>query len=281
MDGTDYGPVPVSRLKEENAAIFAALDQGRRVLVSRRGVVVAAIEPASLRTHGLQLATYALSERSPEDELTATEIGQGSPASFVKRAEQGRTCLLTRSNKVYGVLGPARSDETLDQVQARERMLAEFERDHPDATPEEFARAGELADLATTGGEGATLVDVVPSVRIRQLDEANASNWVQSLPHAALHDSNSHVALIETALDAVLLKGLALEHLKRPADAAQVLETAVQKFGRETDASVRRKVAQVMVELAHVQTGLSKYEDALKIADEALVRLEDVELENG
>lgn len=281
MDVMDFGPIPVSRLKEENSAIFAALDQGRRVLVSRRGVVVAAIEPASVRTHTLQLANYALGDRGPEDELTATEIGQGSPSAFIKRAEEGHSCLLTRANKVYGVIGPARSDETLDRVQARERMLSEFERDHPDATPEEFARAGELADVAAAGLNRPALIDVDALFSPGVLDRVSSPDWMQSLPRAALVEPDPRVVVMETSLDAVLLKGLALEHLEQQADAVKVLETAVTKFGHVTDVSVRWKVAQVMVELAHVQAGLSHYEDALKIADEALLRLEDIGSENG
>lgn len=279
MDAMDYGPIPVSRLKEEHSAIFSALDQGRRVLVSRRGVVVAAIEPASLRTHALQLAQYALGERGPEDELTATEIGQGSPSAFIKRAEEGHVSLLTRGNKVYGVLGPARLDETLDQVRTRESMLSEFERNHPEATPEEFARAGELADLAAAGLEVPSLTDVIQPADIHELDRGTAVGWRHmhlSTP-PPLREPDVHVALAETSLDAVLLKGLALEHLERPGDAAEVLKSAVIKFGHEPDVNVRWKVAQVMVELAHVHTGLMKFQDALTIADEALSRLEDIE----
>lgn len=149
MAQPDYGPVPVSRLKDESTRIFAALGDGRRVLISRRGQVVAAIEPASIDRHAAELARFALPSEGPMAEITASDLSQGSPSERVRAAESGTPSLLTRNNKVYGVLssvppapaGNARQARLDEWVAAREHALTEFEQSHPDATPAQFAAA--------------------------------------------------------------------------------------------------------------------------------------------
>lgn len=149
MAQPDYGPVPVSRLKDESTRIFAALGDGRRVLISRRGQVVAAIEPASIDRHAAELARFALPSEGPMAEITASDLSQGSPSERVRAAESGTPSLLTRNNKVYGVLssvppapaGNARQARLDEWVAAREHALTEFEPSHPDATPAQFAAA--------------------------------------------------------------------------------------------------------------------------------------------
>ena len=89
MSTRDFGAVPVSRLKDEATRIFAALDQGRKVLISRHGLVIAAIAPASVQQHAYALARFAVSDTAGLDEMTATEFSQGSPSGYIRKAEAG------------------------------------------------------------------------------------------------------------------------------------------------------------------------------------------------
>lgn len=149
MSPLDYGPVPVSRLKTEAGAVFQALQEGRRVFISRHGVVVAAIDPVSLNRHVRELARFALPVEDDEalPQLTAREFQQGSLSDYVRRAEEGSPSLVTRANKVYGVLTSPGLIETVESVDEREKALASFERQHPDASAEDFAAA--VAALAS------------------------------------------------------------------------------------------------------------------------------------
>lgn len=144
----DYGPIPMSRLKHEANAVYQALQEGRRVLISRHGAVVAAIDPVSLDRHVRELARFALPSEGDElPHLTARELMQGSPSDFVRRAEEGSPSLVTRANKVYGVLTSDVPAENAQSVDKREDALAYFERQHPDASAEDFA--AESARLAS------------------------------------------------------------------------------------------------------------------------------------
>lgn len=140
----DYGPVAVSRLKDESKAIFEALKAGRRVPISRRGEVVAVIEPARVDRFAEELATFAIPGSAELPELTATELSQGSPAEFVRKAESGTRSFVTRNNKVYGVLvaqpqsAQERPWETLDFYRAREAELAAYEQANPGASTEDL-----------------------------------------------------------------------------------------------------------------------------------------------
>src|SRR5690349_9279210 len=104
MRVNDFGPVPVSQMKSESKRIFDALDAGRRVLISRHGQVVAAIDPPRLAQHEHTLAMFAIADPSGLRELSATTISQQSPALFVREAEQGTPSYVTRDHKVHGVL---------------------------------------------------------------------------------------------------------------------------------------------------------------------------------
>jgi HSP20 family protein len=141
----------MSRLKQEANKVFPALREGRRVLLSRHGAVVAAIEPVSLDRHSRELARFALpSEDETVLNLTARELMQGSPSDYVRRAEEGYPSLVTRANKVYGVLTSSKPAETLRSIDEREDALAHFERQHPDASAEDFAAAAARLGTAET-----------------------------------------------------------------------------------------------------------------------------------
>jgi hypothetical protein len=168
MTTSDFGPVPVSRLKGEIGNIYEALEHGRRVLVSRHGEVVAVIQPATAPhvklCYQAELAHFAVTGPRELSVLTATDFGQGSPSAFIRTAEIGIASLVSRENRIYGVLTSLEDDsatttESADFVDARERHLAQFERDHPDATADDFAR--EVAGWRPTGASAHDTVHAV------------------------------------------------------------------------------------------------------------------------
>ncbi len=241
MTTAEYGPVPVSRIKEEAGAIFHALESQQRVLVSRHGRVVAAIEPASPERHADSLIAFALaSNETTVRELSATEIGQGSPSEAVRSAAAGRPALVTRGGKVYGVLGASRMGESLADVDRSEDMLAEFEREHPDASFDDFAAA---SDEVAAGG---------PARRV-----AAHEDWAGTL------------------VDALLVRGLEYKRRHDVARAAETFERAISRFGSDPDDGVRIKVARTKVELARIYAEEEHPAgDPMRLADEAIQTLD-------
>lgn len=152
MRPADFGPVPVSRLKADAAGIYRALEQGRKVLVSRRGEVVAVVDPAEAVPTKL-LVEYVLPGRRHLGELTATEINQGSPSRAVANASHGVRSYFSKDHRVYGVLREVTADELAEElpsdeeVAARQRRIDDYLRNHPQAG------ASELAALSAAGGE--------------------------------------------------------------------------------------------------------------------------------
>lgn len=130
MANTDYGPVPVSQLKAESGAIFDQLAAGRRVLVSKWGEIAAIIEPpTSSDVHAL--AAYARHGRADLQELTASDIANGSPSEAVRLAAAGTESYLTKNDQVYGFIRSAdpttlREDVDLDQLRADDARVAEY-----------------------------------------------------------------------------------------------------------------------------------------------------------
>lgn len=164
MSVFDYGPVAVSRMKDESKAIFEALEHGRRVPISRRGIVVAAIEPAEVDRFGAELAAFAVAGAATLPELSATQLSQGSPGEFVRLAESGTRSYVTRNNKVYGVLvsqaesRAARPWETVEFYREREAELTAYEQAHPQVTADELLAETERLTaraIAAFPGEGA------------------------------------------------------------------------------------------------------------------------------
>ena len=151
MRPTDFGPVPVSRLKAESNAIYDALSEGRRVLVSQHGRLAAVIDPRDLVPRDV-LAEYAIGNR-PFPELKASIINQGSPSAFVNDAIAGSPSFVSKEKEMYGLLRGLTDDEKLAEVPSRaevsenEKRLAKFLRTHPDAT------AQQVAEMASQGIE--------------------------------------------------------------------------------------------------------------------------------
>lgn len=211
MSISDFGPVPVSQFKSEARRIFDALAAGRRVLLSRRGHTVAVIDPASVDEDEHALAMFAVGKMNGLRELSATTISQRSPAEFVRAAEDGVSSYVTRDHKVYGVMRPLdrpagdrRIPESLDLIAAREQALVQFEQDHPNATPEEFAAA--VAEWSPSG-QLATL----SSGHLPQQEDDEVSP--RQAPGSRIPDE-----ILETFVDALLLKAEGLEALGKTPD---------------------------------------------------------------
>lgn len=244
MPTQDFGPVPVSRLKEEAQRLYHALESGHRVLVSRHGRVVAAITPPSLSRDNRLLAAFAL-HGSSVSELSATDIGQGSPSEAVRRAEDGEPIVVTRQNRVVGVLGTAPiAQETVESAEAQERMLAAFEAANPDATPEEFAEA---------------------SMRI--------STRFAGPPADAAASQELSTAATAVIVDAFLVEGRAHEASKDLPAAATALLSGL-RYREHPDFRVRSKVAETMVELAKVYTHEGRTAEAVDLTEDAVDLLE-------
>jgi antitoxin (DNA-binding transcriptional repressor) of toxin-antitoxin stability system len=158
MSPTDYGPVPVSRVKAESGAIFDALAHGRRVLIAKHDRVVAAIDPATAVPRDL-LVDYATPGHTRLAELTATEINQGSPSRAVAAAST-TPAYVTKDNRVYGLLRQITADDLAAALPSpaliaeRERRIEKFLADHPEAGAEELASVGERLNAEL--GIGAT-----------------------------------------------------------------------------------------------------------------------------
>lgn len=242
----DFGPVPVSRLKHEAASIFAALEEGRRVLISRSGNVVAAIEPASVERHAWQLANYAVSRSNAGFfELSATELGQGSPSRAVRAAQSGQTSLVTRNNKVFGVLSAPRAESSLEDVMASERVLAEFEQTYPESTPDEFASVAAKLDEAKTGNE----------VLVPQPTQAGTQ---------------------EALIDALMVKASTLASAHNIEGAESTFLEVIKRFESYPGDQFQLGVARSMLALAKLYTQEDRADDALILVDQAVTRLEAI-----
>ena len=159
MRPADFGPVPVSRFKVDAGRIYDALESGRRVLVSRRGEVVAVVDPAEALEPHLLMA-YVMPGRRNLAELTASEINRGSPSRAVADAAAGVPRYVTKDAQVYGILRGVTAEELADELPSAEEIAAgqsridEYMQDHPEAT------AVELAALTASGAEAVGAPDL-------------------------------------------------------------------------------------------------------------------------
>ena len=211
MRTTDYGPVPVSRIKSESAALFDALASGRRVLVSKHSRVVAAIDPPEAIPVEL-LVGYALPGDRVLVELSASEINQGSPSAAVTASMQGSPSYVTKDGRVYGLLREISESElaaqlpTQELVAERERRLDEFLERYPGADAEQLAAFSEKLDMQLDIPEGRVAPELTAILGVQDL--ARLRSHVQLIvqpsaardgvsapePHGAEEASNSSIS---------------------------------------------------------------------------------------
>lgn len=250
----DYGPVPASQMKTEANRVFSALEQGRRVLISRYGKVVAVIQPPSETLHGDMLMAYAVTSPDRPDELTATEIGQGAPGEHIRRAEQGFTSLVTRNSKVCGVLTPYTGDPAAPDPDEEERLLSEFEETHPEATPADFA--AEVKRLKDDHASRAEMADwhTITRSRLAQVDDDSEDTWLWG--------------------DATLIEAVALEQKGQLDQAVTKLSRLIDRLGGQDDRALRRRAHVARLELARIRASEGDPDAALRIASAVLADLQ-------
>ncbi|MEO7754258.1 MAG: hypothetical protein ABIS35_12680 [Terracoccus sp.] len=147
MNSTDYGPVPVSRLKSERVNVLTALEGGRNVLLSRHGRVVAMLTPLEAHHDGLVRSLFTAG-RPSVPVLTMTQIESGSPSAAVRRAEEGSDTLLAdlKRNRVYGVLTAKPEPISDAEASVRADRIAQFLADDPEASADDLADFSEELD---------------------------------------------------------------------------------------------------------------------------------------
>lgn len=238
----EFGPVPVSRLKEEAGRVFEALNRNRKVLISRRGEVVAVIDPPDVRRHARELALFAVPEPAAElPELSATLIAQGSPSEFVHRAERGVRSCVTRNHKVYGFLRPVAEEDLPTAVRETEEALARLEREHPDVPPEQHE-----ALAATAAG--------VLAPTARRTPEPTGAD--------------------RTVAEALLTRGEALAQAGRTGEAEDAYRQVIDRYAGTPDDVVAGAVTRSMVKLGRLYVGQGRPADALTLVDTALARMD-------
>jgi hypothetical protein len=258
----DYGPVPVSRIKAEATAIFDALARGRRVLVSKHGRVVAAIDPPRAVPPEL-LVDYVTPGEPVLDELTAQVINQGSPSAAVTASVEGSPHYVTKDSRVYGLLRGITEDDlavqlpTREQVSERGRRVQEFLHGHPDADAEQVAALVEVVNREL----GIPQADSTPQTAslLRVQDDDRLRTYIQSIAHAYAEQAGTLVGQ-SGAADA--------------ADRASLVRTiearTIEAVARLTEATLSADASRAMKAHAVTKKTVAIAETR---ADEALARL--------
>ncbi len=244
----ELGPIPVSRLKEESARVFDALENGRVVLISRHSEVVAVIRPATDPIFDEDVLRFATNQPTAYRELTAGNISQDSPSSWVNAAhDEGVRSFVTRNGKVLGVLtGLVDSQAQVGESHAAttfvEAQLAQFERANPAAS---IADVEKFTDAAVKAGAV----------------YAKAGSWLPSRTQPAVGWGVEKESLVESGLPvlSLLMRSRALRAKGHSAEAHEAAVEAMRIFSRlaEREPSrsglaedVRRAVASVGIDYA-------------------------------
>jgi|GEM_PF-3866681 hypothetical protein len=125
MRSSDYGPVPISRVKEESDQIYEALAKGRRVLISRRGAIDSVIDPVSDVPDLLTLSYMVPSMGPVLEQCSATDVGQGNLSERVRYAVDEHPVYFTKDRNLYGILRGIDRDELEAEFPSEEAAEAE------------------------------------------------------------------------------------------------------------------------------------------------------------
>lgn len=154
MHTENFGPVPIARFKPDSGLMFAALEEGRRVLLSKHGRIVARIEPHNRLRPGLA-ASYATPGEPLLRDLNATTINQSSPSKLINEAvERGVPCFVSNQRVLYGVLHGvtdaqvAQDTPTRSQSDEIQRRINELIAERPDIDAEGLADETEAIERA-------------------------------------------------------------------------------------------------------------------------------------
>ena len=184
---SDYGPVPISKLKHESREMFDALAEGSRVLISRRGLVVAEIRPPTEGDAHL-LASFALpaDEATPLAQLTSTTINQSASRTITEVLESDGVAFVTNAHSVLGFLEryEAEKDElSVDDHKLINSRVAAFLAKHPDATAQDVAdyqAERESAIVEAGGNQTSTLLDRARALAMAGVEVSADSGLVRA-----------------------------------------------------------------------------------------------------
>ena len=275
----EYGPVPISRLKDEVVRMSDALKQGRRVLISRQGRVVAQIEPASALRHADVLASFAVDAESAPRAISPTLLSQGAGSDAVHAAERGEVQLLTRNSKVLGVITNFLPSNDWATLMDREEAMQEVEHAFPDATPEQFqsvvARSSPSAnppdvDVSSRGDAGSTAMAV-------------ASSGAAALHGAAVPAVGAASTLVLGAVGAItayrraqFARATALRSLGDDQEAESALLHVIATIQKEPTPSDEGLAVRSYLALADLYNDADRPQEALDSAEHALEHLRSI-----
>lgn len=257
MPTPDFGPIPISQLKAQRRQIYAALSEGRRVLLSRHGRVVTVIEPMSAQHHAAILAKFAMDTPDALPQITASSFSEGSISDRIRQAEAGQPTLVTQAGKALGLLTSVTTRAEPPSDVERERAVAAFEREHPDAT------TAMLADVAS-GHEGSDRpAGVVGGLTPEHLGPADKEVWLarQDVLGARRNGGDS----LGEGLEAEVLRtlGVALIQDGDVDGASEALRGAIERFEAGSGPLARRRAVWTSLELARLWLAHGRTDDAL------------------
>lgn len=217
-----FGPIPVSQLKARATSMFDALEQGRPVLISRRGRIEAVIEPPTADLSGA-LSLYAIGGGPELPEITSSTFNNGATKSLLDDlALQQHPVLVTRDRRVYGTMRPATPVEIQDRGDVSDAELGEalnaelvdFRRRRPDATALEVAQhmdrfrsSVEAVDAETIHADVESTVDDLVG-KLQELATSGISTT----------DTLTQLGLIDAAIDGLIESKAARTGLRGPSD---------------------------------------------------------------
>ena len=135
--------VPLSAVRAPS--LFAALEEGRTVYVSRHGSVVSAFRPYDVVPDSLAaLVSTPGPRRAPH--VTPKLISEFGVSGVVGDAEAGLPALVTKNGHLYGMLvraeeseAPSLATHDRNAVAARSQAVLAFRQDNPEATDDDVA----------------------------------------------------------------------------------------------------------------------------------------------
>lgn len=105
------GPVPSSALKARSREVFAALADGRQVLISRYGHIVAIIEPILALGEGEFVAAQRAVAERRANVVNAQQINQAGIGQQLSQLDRGSSFIVARELQAAGVMRAVASSD--------------------------------------------------------------------------------------------------------------------------------------------------------------------------